>query len=60
VSKHGRGAGAVTDHLASLLGRLTQHAGAEIFLRVLEVEFLGDRHAVIADDRDAPLLLDQD
>ena len=43
-----------------LLGRLAQHPGAEIFLRILEVEFLGDGHAVVADDRRSPFLLDQD
>ena len=60
VSEYGRGASTVTDHLTGLLGCLTQHACAEIFLSVLEIEFLGNRHAVIADDRHTPLLFDQD
>ena len=53
------GAGAVADHLAGFFRRLAEHAGAKIFLRVLEVEFLGDGDAVVAHDRRVPLLLDQ-
>ena len=59
VGEDGRRAGAVADHVAGLLRRLAQHLRAEVLLRVLEVEFLGDGHAVVADDRRAPLLLDQ-
>ena len=59
VRQDGRGAGAVADDVAGLLGRLPQHLRAEVLLRVLEVEFLGDGHAVVADDRRAPFLLDQ-
>ena len=43
VRQNRRGAGAVADHIAGLLGRLTQHLGAEVLLGILEVEFLGDR-----------------
>jgi hypothetical protein len=50
---------AVTDGVAGLLGGLAQHLCAEVLLRVLEVEFLGDRHAIVADDRRAPFLLYQ-
>ena len=50
-----RRAGAVADHVAGLFRRLTQHAGAKVLLAVLEIEFLGDRDAVVADDRRAPL-----
>ena len=59
VRQDGRGARAVADHVAGLLGGLAQHLRAEILLRILEVEFLGDGHAVVADDRRAPFLLDQ-
>ena len=45
--------------LAGLLRRLAQHLRAEVLLRVLEAELLGDRDAVVADDRRAPALLDQ-
>ena len=47
------------DNVAGLLGRLAQHLRAEVLLGILEVEFLGDGHAVVADDRRAPFLLDQ-
>ena len=60
VRQDGRGAGAVADHVAGLLGRLAQHLRAEVLLGILEVEFLGDGDAVVADDRGAPFLLDQD
>ena len=33
--------------------------GAEVLLGVLQLELLGDGHAVVADERLAPLLLDQ-
>ena len=54
-----RGAGSVTNHVAGLLRRLAEHAGAEIFFRILEIEFLGDGHAVVAHDRRTPFSLDQ-
>jgi hypothetical protein len=59
MGQHGRGAGAVAHSIASALRCLPQHPGAEILLRVLQIEFLGDRHAVVADDRRSPALLDQ-
>ena len=60
VRKDGRGAGAIADDVAGSLGSLTKHLGAEIFFRILEIEFLGDGHPVITDDRRAPVLLNQD
>ena len=60
VGKDGRSAGAVADHVAGSLRGLPKHLGAEILLGVLEIEFLGDGDAVIADDRRAPSLFDQD
>ena len=59
VGQDGRGAGAVADHVAGLLRGLAQHLGAEVLLGVLEVELLGDGHAVVADDRRTPAPLDQ-
>ena len=54
MREDGRGAGAVADHVAGPLGRLPQHLRAEVLLRVLEIEFLGDGDAVVADDRRSP------
>ena len=59
VRQDRRRAGAVADHVAGLLRRLAQHLRAEVLLGVLEIELLGDGHAVVADDRRAPFLLDQ-
>ena len=53
------GAGAI-DLKRGLDRGLPEYLRSEIFLGVLEVEFLGDRHAVVADDRGSPLLFDQD
>lgn len=55
-----RRAGAIADHIAGLFCRLPQYLCAEVLLGVLEIEFLGYGDAVIADDRRALTLLDQD
>ena len=60
MREDGRGAGAVTDDVAGSLRRLTKNLGAEVLFGVLEIDFLGDGDAVIADDRRPPALLDQD
>src|SRR5208283_2882617 len=49
----------IANNVAGLLCRLTQDARAEIFLRVLDIEFAGDHDAVTADNRRAPRLLNQ-
>src|SRR5215470_7822596 len=40
--------------------QLAKHLGTQILLGVLEIEFLGDGNAIVADDRRPPFLLDQD
>lgn len=40
--------------------RLAQHARAQVLLRILEIELLGDGDPVIADERWSPLALEQD
>src|SRR5690606_30634153 len=59
VSQESRGARSVADRIAGFFGGFAQHLGAEVFLRVLERHFLGDRDAVVADERRTPFLLDQ-
>jgi len=49
----------VSDYVTGLFSGLAQHLRTEILLGVLELHFLGDRHAVVADDRCFPLLLNQ-
>src|SRR5690606_17789627 len=59
VSEDRRRARAVADRIAGLLRGLPEHLRAEILLGVVELGLLRDRHAVVADDRSAPLLLDE-
>ena len=59
IGQDGRRAGAVADDVASLFRGLPHHLRAQILFRLLELEFLGDCHAVIADDGRAPFLLDE-
>ena len=59
VSQNCCGARSIAHHVAGLFCSLSKHPGAEILLRVLEVELLGDGDAVVAHDRHAPFLLDQ-
>ena len=59
VSQNCRSAGAVSDEVARLLGGLTEHLGPEILFGTLQLELLRDRHAIVTDDRNSPLLLDE-
>ncbi len=52
--------GAVADILAGALRRLAHYLHAEVLFRIFQLEFLGDRHAVVAHDRPPPFLLDED
>ena len=60
VREDRRSTGAIANDIAGLLRCLAKHPGSEIFLRVLEIELLGDGDAVIANDRRTPALLYQD
>lgn len=60
MGQNGRRAGAVPDHVPGFLGRLPEHPRAKVLLGILQVEFLGDGHPVVADDGGAPFLFDQD
>ena len=58
--QHGRRGGAVTGHVVGLLGDFLDQLGADLLEGVLEVDLLGDRHAVVGDGRGAPLLVQHD
>ena len=58
--EHGRGRGAVTGDVVGLLGDFLDQLGADLLVRVLEVDLLGDRDAVVRDRGCAPLLLEDD
>src|ERR671930_1180955 len=57
LGQHGGGGGAVTGDVVGLLGDLLDELGPDLLPRVLELDLLGDRYAVIGDRGSAPLLL---
>src|SRR5947208_128008 len=58
--EHGRRRGAVTGDVRRLGGDLLHHLGAHVLEPVLELDLLGDRHAVLGDGGSAPRLLEND
>src|SRR5205814_1618275 len=56
----GGGGGAVAGVLAGLLGDFLDHLGAEVFVLVLELDFLGDGDAVLGDGGGAVGLFEDD
>ena len=49
LGEHGRGGGAVAGHVGGLGGDLAHHLRAHVLERVLELDLLGHRHAVLGD-----------
>ena len=60
LSQHGGGGGAVTGDVVGLLGDLLDELRADLLVRVVELDLLGDRNAVVRDRGGAPLLLEHD
>ena len=60
LSQHRRGGGAVTGDVVGLLGDLLDELGADLLERLVELDLLGDRDAVVRDRGGAPLLLEHD
>jgi hypothetical protein len=60
MGKNRGGAGPVADRVAGLLRRFADHMGAQVFFGIFKIDFLGDSHPVVADDRTTPFLVDQD
>ena len=58
--EHGGGGGAVTGDVVGLLGDFLDQLGADLLVRVLELDLLGDGDAVVRDRGGAPLLLEHD
>src|SRR6185369_17099549 len=54
------GGGPVARHVIGLGGDLLDQLGAEVFVRVGEVDLLGDRHTVVGDGGGAELLVQDD
>ena len=59
IGQQRRGGRAVADGLSGLDRRVREKARAEVLDGVLELDLLHDRHPVVADERQAVLLLDQ-
>ncbi len=60
LGQHGRRRRAVTGNVVGLLGNFLDELGADLLVRVFELDFLGDGHTVVGDRRCAPLLLEDD
>ena len=60
LREHGRRRGAVTGDVVGLLRDLLDELGADLLERVVELDLLGDRDAVVRDRGGAPLLLEDD
>src|SRR5579884_680207 len=60
LGQHGRGGGAVARDVVGLGRDLLGELGAEVLVRVLELDLAGDGHAVVGDRRRAELLVDDD
>ena len=56
----GGGGGAVTGDVVGLLGHFLDQLGADALVGVLELDLLGDGHAVVGDRGCAPLLVEDD
>ena len=60
LGEHGGGRGAVTGDVVGLGRHLLGELGAEVLVRVLELDLAGDGDAVVGDGGGAPLLVDDD
>ena len=60
LGQHGGGGGAVAGDVVGLLGDFLDQLGADLLVRVLELDLLGDGHTVVGDRGSAPLLLQDD
>ena len=60
LGEHGGRRGAVTGDVVGLLRYFLDQLGADLLVRVLELDLLGDGDAVVGDRGGAPLLLEHD
>ena len=60
LSQDGRRRRAVAGHVVGLLGDLLDQLSADLLVRVLELDLLGDAHTIVGDGGGAPLLLEDD
>ncbi len=60
LGQHGGGGGAVARDVVGLLGDFLDQLSADLLVRVLQLDLLGDGHAIVGDRGGAPLLLQDD
>ena len=60
LCEHGSGGGSVACDVVSLLGDFLDELGADLLVRILEFDLLGNGDAIIGDGRCAPLLFEHD
>jgi len=60
LRQHGSCGGAVTSDVVGFLGHFLDELGADLLVRVLELDFLGDAHTIVGDGWSTPLLLQHD
>ena len=60
LGQHGGGGGAVAGDVVSLLGDFLDQLCADLLVRVLQLDLLGDGHTIVGDRGGAPLLLEDD
>ena len=58
--QNGRGRGAVAGGVAGLAGDFAHHLGAHVFIRVFQLDFLGDGDAVLGHGRGTEFLVEHD
>ena len=60
LSKHGRGGGTVTGHVAGLAGGFANHLGAHVFVRALELDLFGHGYTIFGGGGGAEFLVNED
>ncbi len=60
LSENGRSRGAVTSNVRSLGSDFADELGAHVFVRILELDFLGHGHTILGDRRAAEFLVEDD
>ena len=60
LGQHGGGGGAVARDVVGLLGDFLDQLSADLLVRVLQLDLLGDGHPIVGDRGGAPLLLEDD
>src|SRR5205823_2408696 len=60
LGENGRGGGTVAGDVVRLAGNFLDQLRAHVLVRILKLDFLGDRYAVLGNGRGSPLLVEND